>query len=187
MNIKKINLGVDIFLHILILFTFLTLFFFFYISVLEKQNLDNTTNNLITQNTENVLDQMNEWQNKLNTLNPNLNVNIDWNKLNTLSDNMINDYYKETPEIKDNNDKLFKGSIIAIICLFMLFTSVVIILKFIFKYDIDLKHILIMNIIIFSITGLMEFLFFQFIASKYVPVNPTDVSEEVIQQIKLKI
>ena len=69
----------------------------------------------------------------------------------------------------------------------MLFTSVVIILKFIFKYDIDLKHILIMNIIIFSITGLMEFLFFQFIASKYVPVNPTDVSEEVIQQIKLKI
>ena len=177
MNIKKINLGVDIFLHILILFTFLTLFFFFYISVLEKQNLDNTTNNLITQNTENVLDQMNEWQNKLNTLNPNLNVNIDWNKLNTLSDNMINDYY----------DKLFKGSIIAIICLFMLFTSVVIILKFIFKYDIDLKHILIMNIIIFSITGLMEFLFFQFIASKYVPVNPTDVSEEVIQQIKLKI
>ena len=44
-----------------------------------------------------------------------------------------------------------------------------------------------MNLIVFSITGLVEYLFFQYMASKYVPVNPTDIPGEVIQKIKTKI
>ncbi len=184
MNKNDASLGIDIFLHVLILFSFLTIFFFAYISKLEKQNLDDTVNNLVIDKTNNVLSQIDIWQKKLE---PQVKINIDWVQLNNISQKMIETSKNETPEIKKNNQQLFRNSIIAIIVLFILFIGITVVLKYVFHFKIDLKHILIMNLVVFSITGLIEFLFFNFVASKYVPVVPTDISGEVINTIKTKI
>lgn len=189
MNKNKLNLSIDIILHVLILFTFLTIFFFAYISKLEKQNLDSLTNDLVQNKTSKVLDELNDFQKKADALSDKIPlgkkvVNIDWNKLNNVTDNMMAKSKEASPEIKKNNDNLFRESMIIIGVLFFLFIGSIIVFKFILKYDIDLKHIFLMNLIVFSIAGGVEFLFFNFIASKYIPVTPDVTTNEVIDVIK---
>jgi hypothetical protein len=160
----NINFSLDIALHVLILFTFLTIFFFAYVSKLEKQTLDSTVTGAISENTDNFL-------NDFDGITKKYNVNVDWNTVNNIADNLIKNSQGEVPEIKSNNQKLFTGSIIAISVAFVLFISTVIFLKYYLRYDIHIGHILLMNVIIFSITGLIEYLFFTNVASKMLLVN----------------
>jgi hypothetical protein len=181
----NINFSLDIALHVLILFTFLTIFFFTYISKLEKQNLDNTTNNAIINNMDSLLDSVDKFQEKLKEMNK--IINIDWKAADNIADTLIQNSQGESQKIKENNDKLFKGSIIAISVAFAFFTGLVIFLKYYMGYDIHVKHILLMNFIIFSITGAIEFWFFQNVASKYIPVGPDFVSNTILERVKYNI
>ena len=169
----NINFSLDIVLHVLILFTFLTVFFFAYVSKLEKQSLDNTVTNTITDN----IDQI---SNKYN-------VKVNWNIVNNIADNLVKNSQGEVPEIKQNNDRLFKGSIIAIGIGFILFIVSIIVLKYFLNYDIHIGHIILMNVIIFSITGVIEYLFFMKVASKYIPVTPDVISNTILEGVKKNI
>lgn len=182
----NINFALDIALHVLILFTFLTIFFFVYISKLEKQNLNNVTDSLIEEKTGNLLNTVDEWQNKLKKLNDNIDIKIDWNVVNNISDKLIEKSKDETVQIKNNNDKLFKESMIIILSLFILFIGLVIVL-FLLGYNIHLKHIIIVNLIIFSLTGVIEYLFFTNVASKYIPVNPDFTTNTILDRLKKNI
>ena len=96
MNNKQqynINFSLDIVLHILILFTFLTVFFCAYVSKLEKQSLDNTVTNTINDNTYNFLNEFDQISNKYD-------VKVDWNIVNNIADNLIKNSQGEVPEIK---------------------------------------------------------------------------------------
>lgn len=183
----NINFYLDIGLHVLILFTFLTIFFFAYISKLEKQNLDNVTNNIILEKTNYILDSTKNWQNNLNNWNKNFNININWKNIDCIANKLIESSKDQTPEIKKNNDNLFKESIIIIIIAFFVFVSITLFFKYYMKYDIDIKHILFINLIIFSFTGMIEYLFFKYVATKYVPVTPDFTSKTVLNRIKTNI
>lgn len=183
----KVNFSLDIGLHVLILFTFLTIFFFAYISKLEKQNLDNVTNNVIIEKSDSILNSIDDWQNNLNNWNKNFDIEINWKTIDCIADKLIEDSKDVSPKIKQNNDDLFKGSIIAICTAFFLFIGLTLFLKYYMKYDIHVKHILIMNFVIFSLTGLIEFLFFQDVASKYIPVTPDFTTNTVLERIKTNI
>lgn len=179
-SVKNINFSLDIALHVLILFTFLTIFFFSYISKLTKQSLDYVTNDAINNQTDDIL-------NKINDLSSKYNFKINWNKINDISTNIINKSNNDTPEITENNDRLLTGSIIAIIIAFIIFIVIIIVLKYHFKYDIHIKHILIMNLVIFSLTGLIEYLFFVNVASIYIPVTPNFTTDTMLEEVKKQI
>ena len=176
----NINFSLDIVLHVLILFTFLTVFFFAYVSKLEKQSLDNTVSDTITGNTNNFLNNFDEISNKYN-------VKFNWNVVNDIADNLVKNSQGEVPEIKENNDRLFKDSIIAIGIVFILFITSIIVLKYFLNYDIHIGHIILMNVIIFSITGIIEYLFFMNVASKYIPVTPDIISNTMLERVKQNI
>ena len=183
MNNKQqynINFSLDIVIHILILFTFLTVFFFAYVSKLEKQSLDNTVTKTINDNTYNFLNEFDQISNKYD-------VKVDWNIVNNIADNLIKNSQGEVPEIKKNNDRLFKGSMIAISIGFILFIISIIVLKYFLNYEIHIGHIILMNVIIFSITGLIEYLFFMNVASKYIPVTPDVISNTMLERVKKNI
>jgi len=186
-NDYKINFSLDIALHVLILFTFLTIFFFAYISKLEKENLNSITNDVVVNKTNSILQSIDDWQTKLNTWNDKFNIDIDWKVLDEIGDTLVKNSKNESPEIKKNNDNLFKYSIISIIVAFILFIGITIFLKYYMKYDIHIKHILIMNLVIFSITGGIEYLFFANVASKYVPVTPDFTTNTMLDRIKYNI
>lgn len=179
-----VNFGLDVGLHVLILFTFLTIFFFAYISKLEKQNLDQVTSSMIEEKTDSLLNNVKDWQNKLNNWNPKFDVKINWNKVDNLADTLIKNSEGDSPEIKENNQKLFRDSIIFIVALFMIFIGAILYFSLGLGYHIHFKHILIMNAIIFGITGLIEYLFFVNVASKYVPVTPDFTTNTILDRVK---
>ena len=176
----NINFSLDIALHVLILFTFLTIFFFAYVSKLEKQTLDDTISNSVTDNTNTLLTDINQLSQKYN-------IKINWDVINKIAATLIKNSQGEVPQIRENNDRLYKGSMIAIIVGFILFISTTIFLKYYMKYDVHIEHILLMNLIIFSITGLIEYFFFTKVASKYVPVMPNEISDTMLERIKRNI
>ena len=151
-----------------------------YISKLEKQTLDDTVSNTVGNNTTTFL-------NNLDQISKKYDVNINWDKINNIADKLIQNSKGEVPEIKKNNDRLFRGSMIAIGTCFILFIVLVLFLKYYLKYDIHIGHILLMNIIIFSITGLIEYLFFVNVASKYIPITPDVISNTMLERIKYNI
>ena len=173
----NLNFSLDVALHVLILFTFLTIFFFAYVSKLEKQSLDNTITNSVSDNTNTLL-------NDIKQLSQKYNIKINWNTINEIADKLVKNSQGEVPEIKDNNEQLYKGSMIVIIVGYLLFIGIIIFLKYYMGYDIHIGHILLMNIIIFSITGLIEYFFFMNVASKYVPVMPNEISDAMLERIK---
>jgi len=63
----------------------------------------------------------------------------------------------------------------------------IIFIKYYTKYDLKLKHIIITNIIIFSITGFIEYLFFTLVATKYTPFTPDFTAKTVLDRIKYNI
>ena len=61
------------------------------------------------------------------------------------------------------------------------------ILFFTKKHNIEVKHILLENIIIFSFIGFIEYMFFANIAAKYIPVTPDILTTTALDRIKTKL
>ena len=110
----NINFSLDIALHVLILFTFLTIFFFAYVSKLEKQTLDDTITNSVKDNTDTLLTDINQLSQKYN-------IKVNWDEVNNIAATLVKNSQGEVPQIKENNDRLYKSSMIAIIIGFILF------------------------------------------------------------------
>ena len=176
----SINMSVDIALHVFILFTFLSIFFFAYISKLEKQNINDTTNSVINEQTDKFLNELDNWDKKIN-------IGINWKNVDKLAIDMQNENNKNVTYIEDNNKNLLKTSIIIIVVIFILLIASIIFIKYYTKYDLKLKHIIITNIIIFSITGFIEYLFFTLVATKYTPFTPDFTAKTVLDRIKYNI
>jgi hypothetical protein len=55
------------------------------------------------------------------------------------------------------------------------------------KYDISLREIIVENIVIFIFVGAVEYFFFTRIAAKYIPVTPEYVSTSILDRIKYRL
>jgi len=176
---RQANYSVNITLHVLILFTFLSVFFFAYISKLTEKSVSDSLNSMIKEETENMLDYINGWDQQLNPENPTIN----WEGVNDLAQE-IQDSSEGTPkEIEDNNERLKKLSFYMILGLVVLLIGMIVFYQVRLGYKIEMKEILIENIVIFSFIGLIEYLFFTQIAVKYVPVTPDVASTTILQRI----
>lgn len=172
---------INITLHIFILFTFLTIFFFTFLSKVETENINNVTKDLIKSQTSIILSDIND---NIPKVTPDITqYKIDLNKL---ADNLENSSKKDIPELKNNNNKLLYISIGIILFIFFIFIGLIIYYKVYKKQDIGFKHILLENIIIFSFAGLIEYLFFMYVAVKYIPVTPDVLTGSILDNIEDK-
>ena len=172
--------NINITLHVLILFTFLTIFFFTFLSQVEVKNVNNLMSKLVRDQTKNTLDLIKSNSDKI----PELKISNDI--LNNVANNMEKSSKVPIKSISDNNKKLKKISIIMISCIFLLLVGMIIYYKVYKKYDIGFSHILIENLIIFSFAGIIEYLFFTNVAVKYVPVTPDVATSSILDGIKDK-
>ena len=69
-----------------------------------------------------------------------------------------------------------------VLSLFILLVGMIIIYKYL-GYNLHLREIFIENIVIFAFVGLIEYLFFTQIASKYIPVTPDVAGTTILQRI----
>ena len=155
----------DAFFHIFVLCFILGMFFFFVVSKLERENLQRETENGISKG----LDSFGPWPS-----NP------------TLSNNLLtvsNLYNSENEADKAFNQGLIYSCII-ILCLlgFGLF-CVWLTMKLSAHKCPNMGRIMLQNLLLFGAIGVIEYLFFVNIASKFIPVMPSYMAEVISNKI----
>jgi hypothetical protein len=160
--------------HILILLTFLVMFFFKYVSGLTSSEIDENLKIMIQNQTSQCLNVLSTGE---------LGPYIKWDVVETVADTLIDESKKGNQTIIDNNTDLYNNSLCTI---FMIVLAIVVFIGYFTfrKIDINLKFILMENLIIFSFVGMIEIYFFLNIASKYVPVLPDNAMTTIFARLK---
>jgi len=164
------NMIFNIVVHITILFIILSVFF---ILIVNK-----VTHNAINNEFKKIIDK---------TMTPQINKIInDYPNLKSLIPNntSLKIFSDEDITVQTNN----KWQLIAVLMTigFLITLSVIypLILKLSCNICISVKHILLLNLAIFVFIGGVEYLFFTFFASKYIPIKPSAISNFLLKNVK---
>ena len=172
----QVNYTLNISLHILILFSFLTIFFFSFISHLEQKSVDEALTSAINGQVGQLLTKLDGFSQDF--------INIDWKTINDVAEKIQKDAVGALPAVKKNHRKLLIVGISMIVGLFVIFSSIYVYFGVYKGVNINWKKIVIENLIVFSFVGIIEYLFFTTVASKYVPVTPDLLSKTILDRIK---
>jgi hypothetical protein len=168
-----INLSVNIYVQMLLLFTILSMLFIHVISKVETSAINDELQNLVT---DNMIDQYKKLNNDdKQRMNSVLNM-IDLNVLDKMYDRK-----DKTREV--NNEGVYRSIYMVLILLVAIFIIVIALNKGL-CHDVPLKHIIVENIAIFSCIGVVEFMFFKNIILKYVPTKPSFMGQYIFQKVK---
>ena len=168
-----VNFTANISVHILFLFTILSVLFIKIISKLESQTINTELKTIIS-------DSIDYNYNKLD-LNQKILIkdglkDVDLNKL-------IKLYNNENLTKELNNKGIYDSIYTAIILLIVILLIILLVSKRLCN-NIPIKHILIENIIIFIGVGIVEYLFFKYIILNYIPVKPSFMMDYMVKKIQ---
>ena len=162
---KSEEFVLDAFFHIFTLCLILGLFFFFVVSKLERENLQNEMENGIKKG----LDSITGYPN-----NPILAADLEiMSKL----------YEDENEADKVYNKGLVYQCIIILVLLLFGLICVFLTLKWSAHKCPNLGRIILQNLLLFGAIGVIEYLFFEHIASKFIPVMPSYMAEVISEEI----
>lgn len=159
-----INFFYSVYLHVFLLFCFLTIFFWFVISKTEAKTL----NKEIVQGITNSLK----------------NVNISTDIFTENADKYLEEYYKgQDSTVARNNKNLQQFNIAFIVMLFIGFLASIYVRYIFCGKNINWGEVIGENLIILLLVGGIEYYFFMNIASKYVPVMPSYLPKVVKKKL----
>jgi uncharacterized membrane protein len=166
---KSTYVGLNITIHIIILFSFLSLFFFLYVSKVEQDAFKSEIGNLIEENMYTILEDHKD------TIKPMIT------NANEALIVLKNEYAQpESVTSKQNSFVKFTAGF-TILMLLGICISITLTLMVDCKKKVPLWPILLENTITFLLVGVIEFLFFTKIAVKYVPAPPTLMLKTIFQ------
>jgi hypothetical protein len=171
--------GLNIGLHVAILFGFLALFFFLYLAKLERTTVQNELNSIVEDQTGTMLTTIDDWSTHSRPPVP-----INWKSIDDAAKKLEVNSQDETPEISRTNNKIRTVAVIVSVLLFVVVISAWLVAKFALKLDINTKRILYENLIIFCFIGLIEYLFYTEIAFKYIPTTPDLAAKTILDRVK---
>ncbi len=189
----------DIYIHTLILFTFLTFLFMFYIVKISKDGfnfhigeiLDNMKSNIDNINIGDLIKYKNIDMSLKEFIN---NSTIKNNIIDINFKNLINKINEEDKFVKLNNQNINRTLILINVLLWVFIISIVFLYNRVIHghkscsvYNkIDWMEELIQNTIVFSVIGAIELIFLQTIIVNFSPVEPSFITKYSIEQIKNK-
>lgn len=183
---NTLNLIINITLHVLILFSFLTVLYFTVIAPLEKNSFEDEIKNQINSSLVEQLTDMKENSKYTKDLCDIVNAKIkdDNGDEVLIVDQILNNLSDETPVIKEHN-KWITGTAIAIISILMIGVIIYVnTLSYTCCKQMNIGYIIKENIITFIFIGIVEYLFFTQIAFKYVPAPPSTLVNSLIDNFK---
>jgi len=167
---------VSITFHMWILFVFLTTFFYLFISKTKQKVINDELSNIIQTKIPIILKQ-------LDNLDSN---NIPLKQLNKIAQ-QIKDKLKTNTKIATHNKKILNIAISICVIGFMVILSSIIYFTVHLKYHIDLKEILLENIIVTILVASFETLFFLNIAIKYSHIKPSHLIYRLKYQLNKQL
>ena len=174
---KIISFIINLLSHTFILLLFLISFFFLYVSTLTSQEIDNELQSLISEQTEQLLIDIDE---------KDIYKIINWKELGSFSQKLESRYQDNLQSVEDYNNNLQKKCI----CFLGLFAMSIFVLVCYFMargVNLNLKFIVMENFVIFTFVGMIEIYFFLNIASKYIPILPNDALTATIDRLKQRL
>lgn len=187
---QQANYIIDVNLHVIILFSFLSIFFFKYISVLTSNEIDRTTASLINKNVsksfDNALEEINNLLPPDGGSEPITPTNNDWQQIIDVGEKISADATGKDPEVDKINKELVQRSIIIIIIL-VVFLIIMILYSYLNNIPIHFGMITINNIILFMFIAIIEYGFFTYIAKNYRASAPDDMTNTFYNELQVKI
>lgn len=174
-RITDVNFNINLFLHFLILFSFLSVFFIFFISKVSTDAFNNEVEHLIH---ELLSQRVKELKNSRE-----FDEAIKLLPLKQLYES----FQKKSKAVEIHNNDLIKLVIVVNILLWVLFVSMTVLLKYECGSNLKIEEIIIENLIIFACVGIVEYYFFTRIALKFVPVEPSFISKQFMNSLKDKL
>lgn len=168
---NQITTTTDILIHVTILFSFLSAFFFMYISRIESDAFKNELGGLIK-------DKINELVDK----NPEIVFELSDQK--QYIQRLATHYNTETKESLQRNIMIKFLSVFTVLILLAIILSIILTTYFECDKKINLGSILLQNIIIFIFIGIVEYNFFTRVAAKYTPVVPSLMTTTMLDTFK---
>lgn len=169
-NTDGLQLAVSVLLQVIILFTFLSVFFFIFVSKMEKKAFQNEMGDTITKGLGDILNESNLAGEIIEPYVP---------LLETLLETFQGlDEASVQRNIRVKDSAIFGIAILLSILITLVFTS------WIEDEHIHFRALTIENLIIFGLVGIVEYVFFTHIAIKYIPVTPAVMRNEVINTLR---
>ena len=163
---KATNITLSALMHIFILFAVLCTLFILVISKVERSKFREEINAITTDKLVPALKQHRD---------PRIDV-----ILKRLDLDRIKAYYaKESDKVKISNEWMVITMVIINVFLFLLILAI----NVLARKCVHIGHLILENAIVFIFVGIFEFLFFKNIASKYVPVHPSEFQKLVIKNL----
>ena len=175
--------GINMGLHICILFTFLTILFFMVISKAETKATGKELTKVVQKYIPKALNYIDKSDKKI--FQP--NGIIVWDEVDNLATKLDQKYNGSDPKIAQHNKQLLIKTIIIGGILWLVLIGLIVYFTVYKKYDIQLKSILIDNFFIFTFVGIIEVLFFTNIAIKYIPVTSADMTNSLIDRVNYHV
>ena len=170
---KEAHNGINLGFHVLILFIFLTIFFFTYITKREKKLITKEIDAAIESNVPEILDGINKLPKEKDYV-------VNWYGIKSFAENLDKKYDNKPDKKIESHDKHLLYLAIIICCvLLILIVGGMIYFKYHRKYDLGLKTILFENFIIAICVGMIELIFFFKVASKYSPIMKSDMVNQI--------
>ena len=168
-----LGLLVNVILHVLILFIFLTILFFTVIAKKEKEETNSRLKSAIKTGINTLLSSIPEkiWTQDSKAIIKQMQQIEQENK-------------EPNTDLENNNTKIFYNVMIIIIMFTVIISFYLLYIIGIKKRKIGFKYIMTENIYIFLILGSLEFIFFWYIIQNYIPIYSEDVEIEILEHIK---
>lgn len=172
---NKENFIIDAFVHVIILCIVLSIFFFAVISPLEKDNLQSEIDNQIDDGLKDSINSLDP-QNKQTVKDTITNNEELLKKIKKLYDN-------PSDEVILYNQSITNINITIIISLILILITISVILKLSCNKCVSLGKMVVENLFLFSMIGIMEYLFFVNIAMNYIPVKPSYMKTIIVDKL----
>ena len=173
---KDTNLLLNSFIHILVLFGFLTAFFMFFVSKIETEVLNEQLKSVIESQLKSNL--------KKGDTDQNLKRMLNTPELQEVLKKLTKEYSTPDKTTTEWNKWLFKLSVTIVVALLVLVLTMWLTLSLSCDRCVNGAHIFWENLVIFGCIGFVEYLFFTKIAIKFIPAPPSYLSAQFFDSIK---
>lgn len=168
------EISVNVTIHVLILFTILSLLFWNVISQLEESAFNNEMQQMTTDGVTNALSSLDKSQNgQVKTY-----INNNLSTFKTLRD--ISNTENEMK--KTNNEWLMTCNVMCVAFLFILLITMIVCLR-----NVPVKFLLKENLVVFCFIGLVEVAFFLVVAQHFIPIKPSSTTLGIYSRAKQNI
>lgn len=168
---KHVNFFINAIVHVFILLTIISAFFFIYVSQLAGNKFHDELADVMDNNLEPALAKAdkNQYIKKM---------------LQGMNLSQMAQYFNKENEATTIQNRWLMQATIGIIVMLVLTTIIVLFITKLFCRKIPFGSILRENIILFALVGTVEIVFFLYIAKNFVPTKPSLVMQTVVNSLK---